>query len=93
MRRCGPNRLWTRAARQLAAQGQPSLRLDVHDVGHTYEPVKEGMVFTVEPGIYIREEKLGVRIEDDILIGKDANINLFANIPVEVDEIETIMNG
>ena len=69
------------------------LGLDVHDVGNPYEPVKEGMVFTVEPGIYIREENLGVRIEDDVVIGKDENINLFANIPVEVEEIEEIMNS
>jgi Xaa-Pro aminopeptidase len=51
------------------------------------------MVFTVEPGIYIREENLGVRIEDDILIGKDENINLFSKFPVEVEEIEDAMNG
>lgn len=68
------------------------LGLDVHDVGDAYEPVKEGMVFTVEPGIYIREENLGVRIEDNVLIGKDENINLFANFPIEVEEIEEAMN-
>jgi Xaa-Pro aminopeptidase len=50
------------------------------------------MVFTVEPGIYIREEGMGVRIENDILIGKDANIDLFKNIPVEAEEIEELMN-
>lgn len=69
------------------------LGLDVHDVGNPYEEVKEGMVFTVEPGIYIREENLGIRLEDDILIGKDENINLFKNIPIEADEIEELMNA
>ena len=69
------------------------LGLDVHDVGNAYEPIKEGMVFTVEPGIYIREENLGVRIEDDIVIGKSGNTNMFANFPVEVEEIEEVMNS
>ncbi|NNC88344.1 MAG: aminopeptidase P family protein [Akkermansiaceae bacterium] len=69
------------------------LGLDVHDVCPPHEPVREGMVFTVEPGIYIREENLGVRLEDDILIGKDENVNLFANIPVEAGEIEELMNS
>ncbi len=68
------------------------LGLDVHDVGDAYEPVKEGMVFTVEPGIYIREENLGVRLEDNVLIGKDENINLFANFPIEIEEVEEAMN-
>ncbi len=69
------------------------LGLDVHDVGDLHEPVKEGMVFTVEPGIYIREENLGVRLEDDIVIGKEENVNLFKDIPIEVDEIEELMNS
>lgn len=69
------------------------LGLDVHDVGPPHEPVREGMVFTVEPGIYIREENLGIRLEDDILIGKDANLNLFKGIPIEADEIEELMNA
>ena len=68
------------------------LGLDVHDVAPPHEPVAPGMVFTVEPGIYIREEKLGVRIENDIVIGKDGNIDLFKNIPVEAEEIEDLMN-
>jgi Xaa-Pro aminopeptidase len=67
------------------------LGLDVHDVGHTWKPVKAGMVFTVEPGIYIREEKLGVRLENDILIGENGNIDLMADIPIEVEEIEALM--
>lgn len=68
------------------------LGLDVHDVHPPHEPVAEGMVFTVEPGIYIREESLGVRLENDILIGADRNIDLFENIPIEADEIEELMN-
>ena len=68
------------------------LGLDVHDVHPPHEPVAEGMVFTVEPGIYIREESLGVRLENDILIGPDHNIDLFENIPIEADAIEELMN-
>ena len=68
------------------------LGLDVHDVSPPGEPFAEGMVFTIEPGIYIREEKLGVRLENDVLIGKDGNIDLMADIPIEADEIEELMN-
>ncbi len=67
------------------------LGIDVHDVGHMWEPVQVGMVFTVEPGIYIREENLGVRLENDIIIGKHENIDLMAHIPIEADEIEALM--
>lgn len=67
------------------------LGLDVHDVCPPHEPFAEGMVFTIEPGIYIREEGLGVRIENDVLIGKGRNIDLMANIPIEADEIEALM--
>lgn len=69
------------------------LGLDVHDVHPPYETVAEGMVFTVEPGIYIREENMGIRLENDIVIGKDKNIDLFANIPIETEEIEELMNS
>ncbi len=69
------------------------LGLDVHDVCPPHEPVREGMVFTVEPGIYIREENLGVRLEDNLLIGREANLNLFKNFPIEADEIEELMNA
>ena len=68
------------------------LGLDVHDIGNRYEKMKAGMVFTCEPGIYIPEENLGIRIENDILITKNGNIDLMANIPIEADEIETLMN-
>ena len=68
------------------------LGLDVHDVGHFDKPIKEGMVFTCEPGIYILEEKLGIRLENDIVITKDKPFDLMANIPLESDEIEDLMN-
>lgn len=68
------------------------LGLDVHDVGNKYRKMEPGMVFTVEPGIYIREEKLGIRLENNILITESGNIDLMKNIPVEADEIEDLMN-
>lgn len=68
------------------------LGLDVHDVGFFYEPMQAGMVFTCEPGIYIPEEGLGIRIENDILITESGNDDLMKNIPIEVDEIEALMN-
>ncbi|MBP8822054.1 MAG: aminopeptidase P family protein [Flavobacteriales bacterium] len=67
------------------------LGLDVHDVGLWHEPIAEDMVFTVEPGIYIPEERLGIRIENNILVTKDGPIDLFADIPREVEEIEALM--
>ncbi|MCU0780538.1 MAG: M24 family metallopeptidase, partial [Akkermansiaceae bacterium] len=67
--------------------------LDVHDVSPPHQPVEEGMVFTIEPGIYIREESLGVRLENDYLIGATENIDLMASIPIEADEIEALMNA
>ncbi|KYG78997.1 aminopeptidase P N-terminal domain-containing protein [Roseivirga echinicomitans] len=67
--------------------------LDVHDVASIYTEFKEGMVFTVEPGIYIPEEGLGIRLEDDEVITKDGTFNLMRNIPIEADEIESIMNA
>ena len=68
------------------------LGLDVHDVGHFNKPIKEGMVFTCEPGIYILEESLGIRLENNIVITKDKPFELMANIPLESDEIEGLMN-
>ena len=69
------------------------LGLDVHDVSPPNQEFSEGMVFTIEPGIYIREEALGVRLENDVLIGKDGNFDLMANIPIEAEEIEELMNA
>jgi len=65
----------------------------VHDVGRMWQPIRPGMVFTVEPGIYIREEKLGVRLENDIVIGENGNIDLMAHIPIEADDIEHAMRA
>lgn len=65
--------------------------LDTHDVGLWTEPIKEGMIFTVEPGIYLPEEGLGIRIEDDLIITADGYENLTAGIPKEIDEIEAFM--
>ena len=66
--------------------------LDVHDVGHWHEPIQAGNVFTVEPGIYIREEGLGIRLENDILIQENGHRDLMGHIPLEADEIEELMN-
>lgn len=66
--------------------------LDVHDVGLFYEPMQIGNAFTVEPGIYIPEEGLGIRLENNIVITKDGNNDLMKNIPLEADEIEELMN-
>jgi len=68
------------------------LGLGVHDVGIFNEPIQAGMVLTCEPGIYIREEKLGIRLENDILITEGGNHDFMANVPVEADEIEELMN-
>jgi len=67
------------------------LGLDVHDVGSWTEPIKAGMVFTCEPGIYIPEENLGIRLENDILVTENGPKDLMANIPIEVEEIEALM--
>ncbi len=67
------------------------LGIVVHDVGTYMDVVKEGMLFTVEPGIYIEEEKMGIRIENNIWITKTGNVDLFKNIPITVEEIEAAM--
>ncbi len=67
------------------------LGLDVHDLGTRNEPVKEGMLFTIEPGIYIEEEQVGVRIENNYWLTKNGNIDLFKGIPITVPEIERYM--
>lgn len=69
------------------------LGLNVHDVGNFYMPMQEGNVFTCEPGIYIPEEGLGIRLENDILITHEGIVDLMANIPLEAEEIEDIMNS
>lgn len=69
------------------------LGLDVHDVGDFKRPLEEGMVFTCEPGIYITEENLGIRIENNILVTKKGPVDLMKNIPIEVEEIERLMRG
>lgn len=67
------------------------LGIDVHDLGTRTEPIKAGMVFTVEPGIYIEEEQMGVRIENNIWITRNGNKDLMKNIPITVEEIEALM--
>ena len=68
--------------------------LDTHDYGLLTEPMQANMVFTVEPGIYIPAEGFGIRLEDDVVIQeKGAPFNLMRNIPIEVDEIESLMNS
>jgi Xaa-Pro aminopeptidase len=69
------------------------LGLDVHDVGNMYQKIQPGMVWTVEPGIYIREENLGVRIENNVVVTKTGVKDLMKNIPIEAEEIEDIMNS
>lgn len=68
------------------------LGLDVHDVWNKYRKIEAGMVFTIEPGIYIKEEGLGIRLENNFLITETGNIDLMENIPIEADEIEELMN-
>ena len=67
------------------------LGIDVHDLGTRTEPIKAGMVFTIEPGIYIEEEKMGIRIENNFWITKNGNKDLMKNIPITVEEIEGLM--
>jgi Xaa-Pro aminopeptidase len=67
--------------------------LDVHDVGLYTRPLEVGMVLTCEPGIYIAEEGIGCRLENDYLITENGNVSLTAEMPIEIDEIEAIMNA
>ena len=68
--------------------------LDTHDVGLWHQPIQEGMVFTCEPGIYIPEENLGIRLEDDLVVQeKGEPFNLMKNIPLEAEAIEDLMNA
>ena len=68
------------------------LGLDVHDLGTRNEPIKPGMLLTVEPGIYIEQEQMGIRIENNIWITEKGNIDLFEGIPITVEEIESLMS-
>ena len=67
------------------------LGVDVHDLGTRTEPIKAGMVFTVEPGIYIEEEQMGIRIENNFWITRNGNKDLMKNIPITAEEIEALM--
>jgi Xaa-Pro aminopeptidase len=69
------------------------LGLDVHDIGTRTAPVKEGMVFTIEPGIYVEEEQVGVRIENNYWLTKTGSIDLFKGIPITTSEIEAYMKA
>ncbi len=69
-----------------------SLGLDVHDVSNGQSEFRENSVFTVEPGIYVPDEGFGIRLEDNIQITQDGPKNLMANIPIEIEEIEQMMN-
>jgi Xaa-Pro aminopeptidase len=68
------------------------LGLDVHDVGNMHAEMAIGSLWTVEPGIYIKEEGFGVRLENNVVILKKGVLDLTRNIPIEADEIESIMN-
>ena len=71
-----------------------NIGLDTHDYGLLNEPMKANQVFTVEPGIYLPEENMGIRLEDDVVIQENgAPKNLMANIPIEIEEIEDLMNS
>ena len=70
------------------------LGLDTHDYGDLSRPIEKNMVFTVEPGIYVQEENFGIRLEDDVVVQENSDpINLMKNIPIEIEEIEDLMNS
>lgn len=69
------------------------LGIDVHDLGTRTSPIEPGMLFTIEPGIYIEEESMGIRIENNVWITEDGNIDLFEGIPITVEEIEERMKS
>lgn len=70
------------------------LGLDTHDYGDLNRPIEKNMVFTVEPGIYVQEENFGIRLEDDVVVQENTDpINLMKNIPIEIEEIEDLMNS
>jgi Xaa-Pro aminopeptidase len=69
------------------------LGIDVHDLGSRTEPIKAGMLFTVEPGIYIEEEQMGIRIENNVWITRNGNKDLMKDIPITIEDIESIMKS
>ena len=70
------------------------LGLDTHDYGLLKQPLEENMVFYREPGIYLPEEGFGIRLEDDVIVRKNGEpINMMKNIPIEIEEIEELMNN
>jgi hypothetical protein len=71
--------------------GHP-LGLDVHDLAITTEPIQAGWILTVEPGIYIKDEGFGIRLENNIQVQKGGNVDLMVSIPIEPDEIEELMS-
>ncbi|MEX0289073.1 MAG: M24 family metallopeptidase, partial [Flavobacteriaceae bacterium] len=88
------NKAWPAYKKYFMHGTSHHLGLDTHDYGELKTPMKANMVFTVEPGIYIPEEKMGIRLEDDVVIQeKGAPFNLMRNIPIEADEIEELMNS
>jgi Xaa-Pro aminopeptidase len=84
--------LETRAFRKYLYHGiSHHLGIDVHDLGTKTAPIEAGMLFTIEPGIYIEEEKMGIRIENNVWITADGNVDLFEGIAITVEEIEAAM--
>ena len=69
------------------------LGLDVHDIGTRVLPIEAGMVFTIEPGIYIEEEKMGIRIENNFWVTESGNVDLMKDLPITAEEIEAAMRG
>ena len=69
------------------------LGIDVHDLGTRTSPLQAGMLLTVEPGIYIEEEKMGIRIENNLWLTKTGSTDLMKNIPITTDDIEKLMKS
>jgi Xaa-Pro aminopeptidase len=87
------NPLWPAYKKYFMHGTSHFLGLDVHDVGFFHEFMQAGMVFTVEPGIYIPQENLGIRLENNVLITTSGQQDLMKNIPIEAEEIESLMNS